>query len=135
MIKLEANKYYRTRDGQKAYCAHIGVPDDMNSKDYQAFCVIKLTHIGSYKTELWTTNGQFSGKQEHNNDLVEEWRDPVFKYFPIFQKGPGTAFDTQEQAYDSAGASATVDNPFLQLAKINETTKEITLIKRTGTED
>ena len=72
-MKIEAGRFYRTRDGRKAYVAAIGNP--LNAKDlYPAIGFMEGEH-GLEGT--WTTCGRYMDKREdHDSDLIAEWREP-----------------------------------------------------------
>jgi hypothetical protein len=71
-LKLEAGKYYRTRDKRRAYVAAVGCPFGGAQE-----CEQGIGWIEGSGEHSWTTSGRFFGdKEEANADLVAEWREP-----------------------------------------------------------
>ena len=67
-MKLEANKYYCTRDGRKAYVAAI-LPNDMIGR-FEAIGVLNEC------TFLWMIGGEAADVGvETSKDLISEWTD------------------------------------------------------------
>ena len=74
LMKLEAGKYYKTRNGLKAYVEFIR--QDNPFRDY----IPEYPAIGfieSYGEHMWKTNGEFNTFIESELDLISEWREPV----------------------------------------------------------
>lgn len=67
-LKLEAGKYYRTRDGRK-----VG-PMEFHSD------VGLIEKLGDGR--IWSTNGEFVGSPERDVDLIAEWVDEPKKGEP-----------------------------------------------------
>jgi hypothetical protein len=67
MIKLEAGKYYKTREGQKAYV----VGRMKGTCDYPW-----IGQIGDAFPFYWTDEGVGSPRCVMVDDLVEEWKEP-----------------------------------------------------------
>jgi hypothetical protein len=72
-MKLEANKYYRTRDGRKAYVAAIA-PDEIKA-NYPLIGLIIYLNDDLYPA-TWDTKGFSIGESEPDDeDLISEWID------------------------------------------------------------
>ena len=69
VLTLQPGRYYRTRDGRKAYVASVGNPFDVDY-DCPAAGFICGDDVGCE----WPLDG--CGESETEIDLVEEWRDP-----------------------------------------------------------
>ena len=69
VLTLQPGRYYRTRDGRKAYVASVGNPFDADY-DCPAAGFICGDDVGCE----WPLDG--GGESETEIDLVEEWRDP-----------------------------------------------------------
>lgn len=72
-MKLEAGKYYKTRDGRKAYVAALredAIPDE---------CAVGwvLRDSGYWESCWWSANGVFEAISEFN--LIAEWTEPEAK--------------------------------------------------------
>jgi hypothetical protein len=68
-LKLEVGKFYRTGEGEKAFCYHIDITSDTY---YQASIVI-MGKSYRYTTSL---GGKFTQSPEsHKLNIIEEWRD------------------------------------------------------------
>jgi hypothetical protein len=73
-MQLEAGKFYRTRDGRKAYVAHL-----VNPFLRRDFCIGGYIEDEGDELFTWNKNGRFSDDRvgfEHPSDLVAEWTDP-----------------------------------------------------------
>lgn len=68
-IKLEAGKFYRTRDGRKAFVVFVQPPEGMGHR-YPV-----LGYHGEYSGN-WTSDGKWNDGGESQNDLVAEWLEP-----------------------------------------------------------
>ena len=68
-LVLEAGKYYRTRDGHKAYVGWVA-PEEVR----ELFSV-KGYVIGEEGTQTWKTCGTYHGGSKHAHDLVALWED------------------------------------------------------------
>jgi len=70
-MQLEAGKYYRTRDGRKAFVGYVQT--DIDNRSFFGHIVIDQH---KYQPHCWFENG---GGRSHpdRSDLVEEWREPV----------------------------------------------------------
>lgn len=71
-MQLEAGKFYKTRDGKKAYVAAIGNPLQ-TIPSMQAVGWID----GSFSQFSWALSGQYSSATTHADlDLISEWKEP-----------------------------------------------------------
>ena len=103
-MKLEAGKYYKTRNGLKAYVEFIR--QDSLFGDY----LTKYPAMGfieSYGEQMWKTNGEFNTSIENELDLISEWREPIkisgwVNVSDIFTSG---LYKTKEEADFCAGQS------------------------------
>ena len=80
-MKIEAGKYYRTRDGRKAFVSAVEVP-------CERYCVNKRIHpvlgyIGVGQCS-WTEAGHGDARCETEYDLVDEWREPVTRELTLY---------------------------------------------------
>lgn len=78
-MKIEAGKYYRTRDGRKAYVDVIRVSSPFNGYEptHPIIGYVDDEKQGPRSTKTWRADGRFDVKQDRSIDLVEEWREPV----------------------------------------------------------
>lgn len=68
-IKLEAGKYYRTRDGRKAFVSGKNPFSDTQC------CICGF--IEGYGSTSWTIDGNYySDKSDVAYDLIAEWKEP-----------------------------------------------------------
>jgi hypothetical protein len=83
-MKIEAGKYYRTRDGRKAFVA-----------GFSPFAsVIELCRAtgfidGDGSVRGWSTDGRYWSEFGGELDLVEEWREPKTFSVTIYETGNG----------------------------------------------
>jgi hypothetical protein len=68
-LKLEAGKFYKTRDGRRAYVAAVLENPLGHVGEYHA-----AGFIGNYHC-FWTINGR-NYLHSGPSDLIEEWREP-----------------------------------------------------------
>lgn len=68
-MKLEVGKFYKTRDGGKAYVAG---PNPFT--DGAGYCWLGAIEL--FDTVHWTNCGKFISFEESPHDLVAEWIDP-----------------------------------------------------------
>ena len=68
-MKLEAGKYYRTRDGQKAF---IGATDPFGNAETH-YKAVGFTDGGYCH---WAIDGRFWSSKEDGLDIVSEWKEP-----------------------------------------------------------
>jgi hypothetical protein len=71
MMKLEAGKYYKTRDGRRAYVAAVLE----NPLGAVGTCYPVLGYIGDIYAS-WRLDGRASREPEVPGDLIAEWREP-----------------------------------------------------------
>lgn len=95
-MKIEAGKYYKMRNGEKAYVAGVN-PD--NSK---IMCCVGWDVSGN---QSWTIDGRFSLAETCDFDIIEEWREQkkvkIDCWLNVY-KDDVCAHDTKEDAEDSA---------------------------------
>jgi len=104
LMKLEAGKYYKTRNGLKAYVEFIR--QDSPFGDY----LTKYPATGFIENlgeQMWKTNGEFSAPFDYELDLISEWREPIkisgwVNISDIFTSG---LYKTKEEADFCAGQS------------------------------
>jgi hypothetical protein len=70
-LKIEAGKFYKTRDGRKAYVAVIATAEQVKAGNYRVYGWANGDAL------MWSLGGRFcmSYGSDHHSDLVEEWRD------------------------------------------------------------
>jgi hypothetical protein len=69
---LEAGKYYKTRDGRKAFVAGINPFGDRYDDDKA------VGFINGNGTCSWSTNGTWMERADEDDfDLVAEWQEPM----------------------------------------------------------
>jgi hypothetical protein len=75
-MKIEAGKYYKTRDGKKAFVEHVFQKSPFSGSSppgYTSFGFIE----GNGQVEWWTADGFYVTRGQGCNDLVAEWVDPI----------------------------------------------------------
>lgn len=75
-MKFETGKYYKTRDGKKAFVMFSGQNPFLDPKNRWTVYGV----IGNSAVHSWDSEGKsqsFGGN--HPNDLVEEWDEPITK--------------------------------------------------------
>ena len=104
LMKLEAGKYYKTRNGLKAYVEfiHQDSPFGDHISKYPA-----TGFIEGFGKQMWKTNGEFNPYMENAMDLISEWREPIkvsgwVNVSDIFTSG---LYKTKEEADFCAGQS------------------------------
>ena len=80
-MKIEAGKYYRTRDGRKAYVSAVILENPFGSPrfecDYPCRGFIEDSGYSS-----WQLNGKWAHENNDSTDLVAEWSDePEYRPF------------------------------------------------------
>lgn len=83
VMQIEAGKFYRTRDGKKAYIAHIR-NDDVHTSQLAIGFV-----YGDANAMSWQLGGHLAFPREFGDDLVEEWREPAFRKIAIYWMSDG----------------------------------------------
>jgi hypothetical protein len=74
-LKLEAGRYYRTRDGRKAYVVAVLLSPFGKPKSNDNNCVGFIE--GDTGIYWWYATGhRFNGMGEMPEDLIDEWREP-----------------------------------------------------------
>ncbi len=69
-IQLEAGKYYRTRDGRKAYCIGVNKLDDAPENIIVSF----NEYIGD--CECYTVDGRYYNNNHKTGwDIIDEWTE------------------------------------------------------------
>jgi hypothetical protein len=74
-MKIEAGKYYKTRDGKKAFVEHVFQKSPFSGSSpsgYTSFGFIE----GNGQVDWWTADGFYVTCGQGCNDLVAEWREP-----------------------------------------------------------
>lgn len=69
-MQIEVGKYYKTRDGRKAFIA-AKLP---NPSDEPYIGYAEYTH--GQIVESWYEDGSYITDQSSGNDLIEEWKEP-----------------------------------------------------------
>ena len=97
LMKLEAGKYYKTRNGLKAYVEFIR--QDNPFRDY----IPEYPAIGfieSYGEQMWKTNGEFNTSIENELDLISEWREPIkiSGWVNLYDTFTSMLYKTEEEA-------------------------------------
>ena len=73
-MKIEAGKYYRTRDGRKAFVSAVLLPNPFAGPGHM---YPAIGYVESASTVWWTKDGRYSCKESHHPfDLISEWREP-----------------------------------------------------------
>jgi hypothetical protein len=74
-MNIEAGKYYRTRDGKKAYVA-ARIPDEITDGEYLFIGWIRYAE-DDWGSETWCDGGRYlcSGNGSSADDLCVEWTD------------------------------------------------------------
>ncbi|MEZ5781176.1 MAG: hypothetical protein R3D70_05955 [Rhizobiaceae bacterium] len=73
-LMLEAGKFYRTRDGRRAFVSHVLGVSPFPNKIRDDFPVTGYIDGTGY-APVWRLDGSF-GNRSHDNDLVAEWVEP-----------------------------------------------------------
>jgi hypothetical protein len=73
-LKLEAGKYYRTRDGRKAFVTAVAMENPFGAMN-ELYPVIGYVE-GRYASASWTAEGFLLMECERGDDLVAEWVEP-----------------------------------------------------------
>lgn len=71
-LKIEAGKFYRTRDGRKAGIYRT----DVNHPEYSIHGYV-IDSDGVEYSLNWRSNGRISSIEEFKIDLIEEWKEPL----------------------------------------------------------
>lgn len=113
-MKLEPGRYYRTRDGRKAFvCAEMNNPFVMgsmkSSRPYRGYI------DGRHNVHCWYANGRLDLGNESDGDLISEWKEPetVVRWVNLYRDRDGSlqfgdvSFLSREQA-NMAGTSRRV---------------------------
>lgn len=72
-MQLEAGKYYKTRDGRKAFVASVMLPNPFGRS---TIYVIRGYDNSTSRACSWTSIGTEHDGRNGPNDLVSEWIDP-----------------------------------------------------------
>lgn len=70
-LKIEAGKFYRTRDGRKARIYRT----DVNNHRHSIHGYITAPD-GVECSSCWYGDGRYFDTWEHSDDLIEEWQEP-----------------------------------------------------------
>jgi hypothetical protein len=71
-VKIEEGKYYRTRDGRKAFIYKIHDNESSSHPVHGCYWNGKFT-----KSQAWNPGGHYLSSIESSVDLVAEWIEPV----------------------------------------------------------
>ena len=97
LMKLEAGKYYKTRNGLKAYVEFIRQDSPFGDylTEYPATGFIE--NLGE---QMWKTNGEFNTFIESELDLISEWREPikVSGWVNVYDTFTSMLYKTKERA-------------------------------------
>lgn len=69
-LTLEAGKYYRTRDGKKAFVAGKNPFEDLE------YPFIGVLQSDASSSDSWAVDGRYIVGEKSNDDLVAEWVEP-----------------------------------------------------------
>lgn len=86
-LKIEVDKYYKTRSGKKAYIAAI-------LKNPFGGCDVKYPYLGFFNggdVQSWDAEGRWVAfsHNTHDYDLIEEWQEPI-EFFGYVNVYPGS---------------------------------------------
>lgn len=74
-LKLEVGKWYRTRNGNKAFVSHKVIDGIEAVCPYGGYVIDHHKHARLW---CWFENGtDFSDNDLHEFDLIEEWKEPL----------------------------------------------------------
>ena len=97
-LKIEAGKYYKTRDGRKAFVGGIVYGSPFREAE-QPWVVCYLdTHDGKWNFNL---KGEAQGLGCRHMDLIEEWKEPVSKVVTVVMRRSQTGTYTYFEVYES----------------------------------
>lgn len=87
-MKIEVGKYYRTRDGRKAY---VGYRHPEIAKTKYVLVGHVVADNRSLLTFKWLACGQWRVCGESDSDLVAEWIEPTKHYVKVYLFRTGSA--------------------------------------------
>ena len=129
MLTIEKGKSYRSRDGRKVFILTTerkinpdpSNPGGLNVVDAP---VVGLVDNNLYeKMDSWYLNGSYFRPEKQKEDvldLIEEWIDPVYKYYPVLMCGPlPKGYDTPEEAIEAAGNISSLSNGLVGYLRID----------------
>lgn len=126
-ITLEVGKTYLWKDGTKIKivckddCKYIGTPHPNH------------THSSAYKDKYYAFKEDGTPAGTDHTKLVAEYKEPKFRYFPIWLKNANSNLmqgnETREQAMFAGERMAIQGSPFIAIGKVNQDTREITIEK------
>lgn len=97
LMKLEAGKYYKTRNGLKAYVEFIRQDSPFGDylTEYPATGFIE--NLGE---QMWKTNGEFSVPNDYELDLISEWRElvKISGWVNLYDTFTSMLYKTEEEA-------------------------------------
>ena len=70
-MKIERDKYYRTREGKKARV----ICTDKDDGDYPVVCIIECLEVFTSTVIMYIKDGRFYYNKTSSRDLVAEWVD------------------------------------------------------------
>lgn len=120
MLENPVPGLYRTREGGQAKVLEVGVSTSNTLSNTPEIIGYVQFSTGKVKLASWYMSGAYRGDSDpHDFDLIEPWVDPVFKYYPLFIKGPSQKpFEDMDSAIEHAG-SATEDNPLMGYLRVD----------------
>ena len=74
-MKIEAGKFYKTRDGKKAFVASFTPPNPFPDGGNTRYPF--TGYVQGWDMETWTADGISFSDEENITDLVAEWREPA----------------------------------------------------------
>lgn len=120
-LNLEVGKKYETRDGRRATVYAI----DLVSEDGEVLVALRNMKSSKPSDKITAVHQggtyRLPGSPPHDCDLVEEWIDPIYEYFPVWKKSHGPErFKDRDEAMSLGGKEATPDNPLVCLVRIDQ---------------
>lgn len=112
MLTLEAGKYYKTREGEKAFVAFVR-QDKCNA------CHQAIGHIVDGDFKAWRKDGGYmQSNMASNCDIIEEWKEPEVISVRVYLGNDG-------KIYADRQGQIRIDNPVAStIATLTEGTFE-----------
>jgi hypothetical protein len=86
-MKIEAGKYYKMRNGGKAFVEHVYRDSPFSGKIEHVYPVSGFRDGIGIGT--WTMEGRYQNSGNDSCDLIEEWREPVTKEVTVYLYADG----------------------------------------------